>query len=165
MPGSDPDKRKAPPGRTRTGPFFPHSLEVRRWRSRACRAACGDDGRRRGARTGGSSAAPGRGSRPSTTRCRPRSWSWCSSSTRTRSRSRWSRSTRSKPLEPKLEEPPVAPELVELEPLLADDAEDAEDEALLPDEAELPLLPELPEEPELPDDPEEPLLPELPLEL
>lgn len=63
------------------------------------------------------------------------------------------------PLEPKLEEPPVAPELVELEPLLADD------EALLPDEAELPLLPEEPEEPELPEDPEEPLLPELPLEL
>lgn len=69
------------------------------------------------------------------------------------------------PLEPKLDEPPVAPELVELEPLLADDADEAEDEALLPDEAELPLLPELPEEPELPDDPEEPLLPELPLEL
>ena len=64
------------------------------------------------------------------------------------------------PEEPKLDEPPVAPELVELllEPLLAED--DADEEALLADEA---LLPDDALLPELPDEPDEPLLPWLEL--
>ena len=51
------------------------------------------------------------------------------------------------PEEPKLLDPPVAPELVLLEPLEAEEEADEADDALLPDEA---LLPELPDEPELP---------------
>lgn len=66
------------------------------------------------------------------------------------------------PEEPKLDDPLVAPELVELEPLLAEDEADEADEALLPEEAELPEEP--PELLELPDEPLEPLEPELPLE-
>lgn len=62
------------------------------------------------------------------------------------------------PEEPKLLEPPVAPEL---DPLLLDDEELEEDEL---DEEE-PLLPDalLPEEPDEPEDPDDPLLPWLEL--
>jgi hypothetical protein len=60
-------------------------------------------------------------------------------------------------LPPKLEEPPVAPLLVEL-----DEPDDALDDALEALDAELPEEPLLPDDPDDPDDPELPEEPELP---